>query len=84
LTTVTLALTPAQVDLLAAADLNTTLRLALRPPKEPIDKFRPEPLTFGYSERSVVVQNTSAPHAVSLVSRGVTVIDGDHVTDSRR
>ncbi|MGH7661578.1 MAG: Flp pilus assembly protein CpaB [Vulcanimicrobiaceae bacterium] len=84
LTTVTLALTPAQVDLLAAADLNTTLRLALRPPKEPIDKFRPEPLTLGYSERSVVVQYTSAPHAVSLVSRGVTVIDGDHVTDSRR
>ena len=34
LTTVTLALTPRQVDLLASADLNTTLRLALRPPKE--------------------------------------------------
>src|ERR1700681_1274526 len=47
LTTVTLALTPEQVNLLASADLNTTLRLALRPPKEPIRAFAPEPLTLG-------------------------------------
>src|ERR1700676_3412883 len=47
LTTVTLALTPQQVNLLASADLNTTLRLALRPPKEPIRAFAPEPLMLG-------------------------------------
>jgi pilus assembly protein CpaB len=47
LTTVTLALTPKQVNLLASADLNTTLRLALRPPKEPIRAFAPEPLQLG-------------------------------------
>ena len=50
LTTVTLALTPSQVNLLAAADLNTTLRLALRPPKEPIRAFAPEPLRLGVAE----------------------------------
>jgi len=44
LTTVTLGVTPAQADLLAAADVNATLRLALRSPQEPLghqsaDKF---------------------------------------------
>ncbi|BDE07015.1 hypothetical protein WPS_22910 [Vulcanimicrobium alpinum] len=47
LTTVTLALTPKQVDLLMAADLNTVLRLALRPPKEPIRAYPAEPLQLG-------------------------------------
>ena len=47
LTTVTLALTPKQVDLLASADMYTTLRLALRPPKEPIRAFPAEPLNLG-------------------------------------
>lgn len=51
LTTVTLALTPKQVDLLASADLNTTLRLALRPPKEPIRAYPAEPLTLGVPDR---------------------------------
>lgn len=36
LTTVTLGVTPAQADLLATADLNSTLRLALRPPQDPV------------------------------------------------
>ncbi|HEX3465231.1 MAG TPA: Flp pilus assembly protein CpaB [Candidatus Elarobacter sp.] len=52
LTTVTLALTPQQVNLLASADLNTTLRLALRPPKEPVRAFAPEPLHLGTPDRS--------------------------------
>jgi pilus assembly protein CpaB len=52
LTTVTLALTPRQVDLLASADLNTTLRLALRPPKEPVRAFPAEPLVLGVPERA--------------------------------
>jgi len=44
LSTVTLALTPKQVDLLAGADINTVLRLALRNPKEPIRAFPAESL----------------------------------------
>ena len=36
LTTVTLGVTPAQADLLATADMNATLRLALRSPQEPV------------------------------------------------
>ncbi|HEY6234790.1 MAG TPA: Flp pilus assembly protein CpaB [Candidatus Elarobacter sp.] len=56
LTTVTLALTPRQVDLLASADLNTTLRLALRPPKESIRAFPAEPLKLGVPATAPVVQ----------------------------
>ena len=52
LTTITLALNPNQVDLLAAADLNTTLRLALRSPKESIRAYPAEPLTLGVPERA--------------------------------
>ena len=61
LTTVTLALTPQQVNLLAAADLNTTLRLALRPPKEPIRAFPPEPLKLGVPERQQPPPSVPAP-----------------------
>jgi Flp pilus assembly protein CpaB len=42
LTTVTLAVTPAQADLLASADVNATLRLALRSPLDPIGAARTE------------------------------------------
>jgi pilus assembly protein CpaB len=52
LTTVTLALTPRQVDLLASADINTTLRLALRPPKESIRAYPAEALTLGVPDRA--------------------------------
>lgn len=45
-TTVTLEVTPKQADLLAMADLNTTLRLALRSPKEPVDSEPAEALRF--------------------------------------
>jgi pilus assembly protein CpaB len=46
LTTVTLAVTPSQADLLAMADVNTVLRLALRSPQEPVHSLAPEQLTF--------------------------------------
>lgn len=83
LTTVTLALTPAQVDLLAAADLNTTLRLALRPPKEPVNKFNPETLSLGTPERATVPHTAPALQrpTIAIASRSVTVIDGDRVAD---
>jgi pilus assembly protein CpaB len=61
LTTVTLALTPQQVNLLASADLNTTLRLALRPPKEPIRAFAPEPLRLGVPDRQAPLPSGPAP-----------------------
>ena len=46
-TTVTLAVLPKQADLLALADVNTTLRLALRAPQEPIRAYPAEPLQLG-------------------------------------
>ena len=42
LTTVTLAVTPAQADVLATADVNATLRLALRSPLDPLVNQAPE------------------------------------------
>jgi pilus assembly protein CpaB len=46
LVTVTLGITPQQSDLLTMADLNTTLRLALRSPQEPVRSLEAETLTF--------------------------------------
>jgi pilus assembly protein CpaB len=94
LTTITLALTPKQVDLLAAADMYTALRLALRPPKEPIRAYPPEPLTLGNSAPApaaaappVTVQPLPAlappvpavPPAAKSPYGSVIVIDGDRV-----
>jgi pilus assembly protein CpaB len=64
LTTVTLALTPKQVDLLAAADTYTTLRLALRPPKEPIRAFPAEPLTLGTTAPAPIPAAAAPPATV--------------------
>jgi pilus assembly protein CpaB len=43
---VTLAVSPQQADLLSMADVNTTLRLALRPPEESARSLPPENLVF--------------------------------------
>lgn len=45
-TTITLEVTPAQADLLAMADINTTLRLALRSPREVPNSLPAESLRF--------------------------------------
>ncbi len=45
-TTITLEVTPKQVDLIEMADLNTVLRLALRSPREPINSAPVEALHF--------------------------------------
>lgn len=45
-TTVTLEVTAAQADLLASADANTTLRLALRSPRESLSSLPTETLTL--------------------------------------
>jgi pilus assembly protein CpaB len=66
LTTVTLALTPKQVDILDAADMNTVLRLALRPPKEPIRAFPAEPLYLG---QPATVPAPAAPAPAPVVAQ---------------
>ena len=60
LTTVTLAVTPSQANVLASADINTILRLALRSPKEPLRAFAPEPLHLGVAQRSTAPVSASA------------------------
>jgi pilus assembly protein CpaB len=94
LTTVTLSLTPKQVDLLAAADMYTTLRLSLRPPKEPIRAFPAEPLTLAkpapapaaaappvtvQAPPAVAAPIAVAPAPLKAAYNGVVVIDGDHI-----
>jgi pilus assembly protein CpaB len=81
--TITLELTPEQTDLIAMADLNTTLRLALRSPKEPVRSFPVEPLTFPVNapqrQAAANVPAPSNPVPAPAVRLGVTVIDGDKV-----
>jgi pilus assembly protein CpaB len=80
--TITLELTPEQTDMIAMADLNTTLRLALRSPKEPIRDFPVEPLTFPVNEQRqavAAVPPPSQPAKAPAVRSGVMVIDGDKV-----
>jgi hypothetical protein len=64
------------VDLLASADLNTTLRLALRPPKESIRAFPAEPLKLGVADRAtnvqIMPQAPAAPAAPAAAPAPVT------------
>jgi Flp pilus assembly protein CpaB len=60
-TTITLEVTPKQVDLLEMADLNTVLRLALRSPREPLNSAPVEALHF--PDGSGASQMASAPAA---------------------
>jgi pilus assembly protein CpaB len=60
--TVTLEVTPKQADLLAAADVNTTLRLALRSPKE---SLRSEPIEAFDSSDFGVAQSQPQPQTNS-------------------
>jgi pilus assembly protein CpaB len=82
-TSVTLAVTPEQANALTYADLNTTLRLALRPPSEPVRSFPVEPLEIdatpsGPANNFVPPLRPQGangrPSATS--SPGVTVIEG--------
>ncbi len=73
--TVTLEGTPAQADILATADINTVLRLALRSPGEPARSQPVQPLVFP------AVAQAKPEGASGPVSShpGVTVINGDTV-----
>ncbi|MDE2481749.1 MAG: Flp pilus assembly protein CpaB [bacterium] len=84
-TTITLEVTPSQADLLAMADVNTTLRLALRSPREKLSSLPPETLRFPQSDTvgpapAVAQAPASAAVASSRVEHpresSVPVIDG--------
>jgi Flp pilus assembly protein CpaB len=91
--TVTLGVSPAQADLLTVADINATLRLALRSPEEPVRSLPEEKLVFadlGRPEQEHVtalnvppplqpVPAPQAPAPVLPLAPFVTVIDGDKV-----
>jgi pilus assembly protein CpaB len=91
LTTVTLAVSPQQANLLALADVYTTLRLALRSPEESLHSYPVEPIAFGVAERPAAAPAAApmmAPPAPIQVSAGaakpavqsyVTVIEGDRI-----
>jgi pilus assembly protein CpaB len=81
LTTVTLALTPAQVDLLAGADMNTVLRLALRNPREPIRAFPAE--TLKLAPVASIPTNASPPLTVPLPPAAETSPAGPTSTSGR-
>lgn len=89
-TTVTLELTPSQVDLIAMADQNTTLRLALRSPKEAVNSEPTEALHFpdGTTQQTQVSSAPALAPAPKMdpvrpalpVERGVMMIVGDRVS----
>lgn len=89
--TVTLEVTPVQADLLAMADENMKLRLALRPPHEKLNSQPTEALRFALPQVQIQPQPASAPRLaaapparaatphVSFPGSGIMVIDGDRV-----
>jgi pilus assembly protein CpaB len=91
-TTVTLEVTPRQADLIAMADTNATLRLALRSPKEPLNSEPTEALRFPAAERQEAAApqqqqpqpQPPAPAPRAQVAKtdptsGIMVIDGDTI-----
>lgn len=82
--TVTLEVTPAQADLLTMADLNTTLRLALRPPNEPQSSAPLEHVVFSTPQPQQVVampSHAAPPRRVKMPS-GIPVIEGDKLSNA--
>ena len=68
--TATLEVTPQQADLLAVADVNTILRLALRSPKEPAHSQVAETLNLAVPEqqRSIAPAPMAAPAAPTIAA----------------
>lgn len=67
----TLSVTPEQADILAAADLNTTIRLALRPPNERAQSQPIQPVQYPQIAKPAPTSTASSLHP------GVVVINGD-------
>jgi len=94
--TVTLGISAEQADLLTMADLNTTLRLALRSPQEPVRSMVAENLVFPDLQEASTPAGTAPsfsgvpppmfaaqPPAVrARPASSITIIDGDRVTNS--
>jgi Flp pilus assembly protein CpaB len=92
-TTVTLEVTPSQADLIAMADTNATLRLALRSPREPLNSMPTEALRFPAEEKQAAApppqqqpqqqppQPAPAREQVAKAdpTSGIMVIDGDRI-----
>ena len=70
--TATLGVTPQQADLLASADVNATLRLALRSPEEPLNSLPVEKLITPQTETQPVAA-PAAPQA-PVVARQVRTV----------
>jgi pilus assembly protein CpaB len=91
ITTATLRVTPKQAGLLALADVNTTLRLDLREPKERSGAAPPDPLVLVAPEAPVSAVQTApvaapaaaAPARPAPERRGVEVIDGDQLAGAK-
>ncbi|MEA2690355.1 MAG: pilus assembly protein CpaB [Candidatus Eremiobacteraeota bacterium] len=90
--TATLEVTPAQADMLALADINATLRLALRPPNEALRSQATEKLVFPAGQARVPsgpapMQPQAAPRPAAPAQpvvkpapvSPVAVIDGDKI-----
>jgi pilus assembly protein CpaB len=90
-TTATLEVTPQQADLLALADVNTTLRLSLRSSDEPVNSIPAEPISFANSvDRPMAMAPVAAVAPLPVVSgkvvpaerlrpSGPVIIDGDKI-----
>jgi pilus assembly protein CpaB len=90
-TTVTLEVTPKQADLLASADANTTLRLALRSPREPLNSEPTESLQLPVAQIAAAPAPAPAPAAAAAAPApqpaqprpdphgNIMIIDGDHI-----
>ncbi len=86
--TVTLEVTPHQADLLAAADANTQLRLALRSPREALNSYPTESLQIPVTQVAAAPSRPQAPapapatqpaRAADPPHGNVMIIDGDKV-----
>ena len=90
LSTATLAVTPKEADLLALADVNTILRLALRAPKERTGSDGVDALVLSAPPIPAAVVAKSAP-AIAPAQRkplgrpqpSVEIIDGDQVNGAK-
>lgn len=91
-TTVTLEVTPQQADLLASADANTTLRLALRSPREPLNSEPTESLQLPITQVAAAPAPASAPAPAAAAPAlapqraadppphgNIMIIDGDQI-----
>lgn len=71
--TITLEVTPSQADLLTMADINTTLRLALRSPREAPNSLPPEALHFPAQRAAAAI--AAAPQQPRIPASAVAAPD---------